>query len=74
MDPGVTEDIDAVAPERRPLFERLQRIGLSEHLDTEVALSSGLPAPRVGGRRRDGGFVARHPWLSSGTVAASPAR
>ncbi len=84
MDEGVRNYIDAIAPEQRPLFDRLHRIVLAEHPDAEVVLSYGMPAYRVGGRRlnlgvwkhgasvygwradRDGGFVARHPGLSSG--------
>jgi uncharacterized protein YdhG (YjbR/CyaY superfamily) len=84
VDEGVRDYINAIAAEQRPLFERLQGIVLAEHPDAEVALSYGMPAYRVGGRRlnlgvwkhgvsvygwradRDGGFVARHPGLSSG--------
>ena len=92
MDQGVADYIDAIAAEQRPLFDRLQRIVLTEHPDAEVALSYGMPAYRLGGRRlnlgvwkhgvsvygwradRDGGFVARHPRLSSGkgTIRIGP--
>ncbi len=76
--------IEAIGPDRRPLFDRVHAIVLSEHPDAEVMLSYGMPAYRVGARRlnvgvwkhgvsvygwrgdRDGGFVARHPELSSG--------
>ena len=84
MDEDVATYIEAIGPERRPLFDRLHAIVLSEHPDAEVMLSYGMPAYRVGARRlnlgvwkhgvsvygwrgdRDGGFVARHPGLSSG--------
>jgi uncharacterized protein YdhG (YjbR/CyaY superfamily) len=51
VDEGVRDYIDAIAPEQRPLFDRLHRIVLAEHPDAEVALSYGMPAYRVGGRR-----------------------
>ena len=93
MDREVRDFIDAIAPERRPLFDRLHRIVLAAHPEAEVALSYGMPAYRVGARRlnigvwkhgvsvygwradRDGGFVARHPALSSGkgTIRIRPA-
>ena len=84
MDPDVAAYIGAIAPEQRPLFDRLHGIVLAEHPHADVALSYGMPAYRVGRRRlilgvwkhgvsvygwradRDGGFVARHPRLSSG--------
>jgi uncharacterized protein YdhG (YjbR/CyaY superfamily) len=84
VDEGVRGYIDAIAPERRPLFDRLHGIVLAAHPEAEVSLSYGMPAYRVGHRRlnlgvwkhgvsvygwrgdRDGGFVARHPTLSSG--------
>jgi len=84
MDESVRDYIDAIAPQQRPLFDRLHGIILAEHPEAEVALSYGMPAYRVGGRRlnlgawrhgvsvygwradRDGGFIARHPELSSG--------
>jgi uncharacterized protein YdhG (YjbR/CyaY superfamily) len=84
VDEDVAAYIEAIAPDQRPLFDRLHAIVLAEHPEAEVALSYGMPAYRVGGRRlnlgvwrhgvsvygwradRDGGFVARHPRLSSG--------
>ena len=93
LDAGVRAYIDAIGPEQRPLFDRLHGIVLGLHPEAEVALSYGMPAYRVGGRRlnigvwrhgvsvygwradRDGGFVARHPALSSGkgTIRIRPA-
>jgi Domain of unknown function (DU1801) len=43
--------VEAIGPERRPLFDRLHAIVLAEHPDAEVALAYGMPAYRVGGRR-----------------------
>ena len=92
MDEDLAAYIDGIPAERRPLFDRLHTIVLSEHPDAEVALSYGMAGYRVGRRRlnlgvwkhgvsvygwrddRDGGFVARHPRLSSGkgTIRISP--
>ena len=76
--------VEAIAPEQRPLFDRLHAIVIAEHPDAEVTLSYGMPAYRVGRRRlnlgvwkhgvsvygfrrdNDGGFLQRHPKLSSG--------
>ncbi len=84
MDMGVQEYVDALDPGRRALFDRLHRIVMAARPDAEVALSYGMPAYRVAGRRlnvgvwkhgvsvygwradNDGGFVTRHPRLSSG--------
>ena len=43
--------IDAIDPAQRVLFERLHRIVLATRPDTQVALSYGMPAYRVGARR-----------------------
>ena len=51
MDEEVRDFIDAIAPERRPLFDRLHRIVLAAHPEAEVALSYGMPGYRVGARR-----------------------
>ena len=51
--------IGAVDPAQRPLFDPLHGIVLAEHPDAEVALSCGMPAYRVGTRRRNLG-VWRH--------------
>ena len=84
MDKDVLAYVEAIDPERRPLFDRLHGIVLATHPDAEVAIAYGMPAYRVGKRRlnlgvwkhgvsvygwrgdRDGGFVERHPELSSG--------
>jgi uncharacterized protein YdhG (YjbR/CyaY superfamily) len=50
-DEAVQAYIDAIDPERRPLFDRLHALVLETHPDAEVALSYGMPAYRVGARR-----------------------
>jgi uncharacterized protein YdhG (YjbR/CyaY superfamily) len=51
MDAGVQAYIDALDPERRPLFERLHALVLEAHPEAEVALSYDMPAYRVGSHR-----------------------
>ena len=51
MDPTVQSYIDAIAPERRPLFDRLHRLILETHPDAEVVLSYRMPTYKVGDRR-----------------------
>jgi hypothetical protein len=58
VDDGVAGYIEAIGPERRPLFDRLHAIVLAEHPDAEVALAYGMPAYRVGGRRLNLGVWA----------------
>jgi len=43
--------IDAIAPEHRPLFDRLQRLVLEAHPDAAVVLSYKIPTYKVGRRR-----------------------
>ncbi len=58
VDAAVEAYIDAIAPEQRPLFDRLHAIVLTEHPDAEVTLAYGMPAYRVGGRRLNLGVWA----------------
>jgi uncharacterized protein YdhG (YjbR/CyaY superfamily) len=51
MDDDVREYIEAVAPEQRPLFDRLHRLILEVHPDAAVVLSYKIPAYKVGRRR-----------------------
>ena len=56
MDNGGVDDvvrhyIDAIAPEHRPLFDRLHRLVLEEHPDAAVVLSYKMPTYKRGGRR-----------------------
>lgn len=51
MDAAVREYIDAIVPERRPLFDRLDRLIHEAHPDAEVVLSYKMPTYVVGRRR-----------------------
>ena len=56
MDNGEVDDvvrdyIDAIAPEHRPLFDRLHRLVLETHSDAAVVLSYQMPTYKVGRRR-----------------------
>jgi hypothetical protein len=51
VDEAVREYIDAIAPEHRPLFDRLHRLILGAHPDATVALAYQIPAYQVGRRR-----------------------
>jgi len=51
MDDAVRDYIDAIAPEHRPLFDRLHRLILEVHPDAAVVLSYQIPTYKVGGRR-----------------------
>ena len=51
MDKGVRAYIDAIAPEHRPLFDRLHRLVREAHPDAAVVLSYQIPTYKVGRRR-----------------------
>ena len=51
MDDAVRGYIDAIAPEHRPLFDRLHRLILEAHPDVDVVLSYQIPTYKVGRRR-----------------------
>jgi uncharacterized protein YdhG (YjbR/CyaY superfamily) len=51
MDPAVRDYIDAIAPEHRPLFDRLHRLALEAHPEAAVVLSYQIPTYKVGPRR-----------------------
>jgi uncharacterized protein YdhG (YjbR/CyaY superfamily) len=51
VDDAVRDYIDAIAPEHRPLFDRLHRLVLGAHPDAEVVLSYQIPTYKVGRRR-----------------------
>jgi uncharacterized protein YdhG (YjbR/CyaY superfamily) len=51
MDDAVRDYIDAIAPQHRPLFDRLHRLVLEAHPDAAVVLSYQMPTYKVGGRR-----------------------
>ena len=51
MDNAVREYIDAIAPEHRPLFDRLHRLILEAHPDAAVVISYKIPTYKVARRR-----------------------
>ncbi len=54
IDDAVRDYIDAIAPEHRPLFDRLHRLILEVRPDVAVVLSYQIPTYKVEGRRLDG--------------------
>lgn len=48
VDDAAQEYIDAIAPEHRPLFDRLHRLILEAHPDAEVLISYRMPTYQVG--------------------------
>jgi uncharacterized protein YdhG (YjbR/CyaY superfamily) len=51
MDDTVQSYIDAIGPDHRPLFDRLQRLVLEAHPDATVVLSYQMPTYKVGRNR-----------------------
>jgi uncharacterized protein YdhG (YjbR/CyaY superfamily) len=51
MDDATQDYVDAMAPEYRPLFDRLHRLVMLEYPEAVVALSYRMPSYRVGRRR-----------------------
>ena len=51
MDDAVRDYIDAIAPEHRPLFDRLHTLVLETHPEAAVVLSYKIPTYKVGRRR-----------------------
>jgi uncharacterized protein YdhG (YjbR/CyaY superfamily) len=51
VDEAVQGYIDGIAPEYRPLFDRVHRLILAEHPDATVVLSYKIPTYKVGKRR-----------------------
>jgi uncharacterized protein YdhG (YjbR/CyaY superfamily) len=51
MDDAVRDYIDAIAPEHRPLFDRLHQLVLEAHPDARVVLSYQMPTYKVDRRR-----------------------
>lgn len=50
MDAAAQTYIDQIAPEHRPLFDRVHRLVLGAYPEADVVLSYGMPTYRVGGR------------------------
>jgi uncharacterized protein YdhG (YjbR/CyaY superfamily) len=51
MDDAVRGYIDAIAPDHRPLFDRLHRLVLEAYPDAAVVLSYQMPTYKVGRQR-----------------------
>jgi len=51
MDDAVRRYIDGIAPENRPLFDRIHRLVLEAHPDAVVVLSYQIPTYKLGQRR-----------------------
>jgi uncharacterized protein YdhG (YjbR/CyaY superfamily) len=51
MDDAVRDYVDAIAPEHRPLFDRLHRLILEVHPEAAVVLSYQIPTYKVGRQR-----------------------
>ncbi len=51
MDDAVRDYIHAIAPEHRPLFDRLHRLILEAHPDAAVVISYQIPTYKVDRRR-----------------------
>jgi uncharacterized protein YdhG (YjbR/CyaY superfamily) len=50
-DDAVQRYIDAIAPEHRPMFDRVQGLILEVEPDAEIVLSYNMPSYQVHGRR-----------------------
>ncbi len=72
MDAAVQAYVDGIAPEYRPLFDRLHGLILEVHPDVEEVLSYNMPAYEVNGRRLHVG-VWKHGVSSAGTIRLRPA-
>ena len=59
MDAEAQTYIDGIAPEHRPLFDRVHRLILTAYPEADVASAYGMPSYRVGERRLHVG-VWRH--------------
>lgn len=51
MDEAVRDYIDGIAPDNRPMFDRLHRLILTAYPDAAVVLSYQIPTYKVGNRR-----------------------
>jgi uncharacterized protein YdhG (YjbR/CyaY superfamily) len=79
MDEAVRTYIDAIAPDRRPLFDHIHRLVLEVRPDAEVVLSYQMPTYRVGTSRFYVGvwkhglsFYGVQPGRDGGFVARHP--
>src|SRR5436853_6007261 len=78
MDDAVRGYIEAVAPELRPLFDRVCRLVLEAHPEAEVGFSYQMPSYRVGHRRIHVGAwkhgVSLYGWAGGGDALGFAAR
>jgi uncharacterized protein YdhG (YjbR/CyaY superfamily) len=51
MDEAVRAYIDEIAPEHRPLFDRVHRLIVAAHPEAAVVISYRIPTYKVGNRR-----------------------
>lgn len=51
MEPDVRAYVDAIAPDTRPLFDRVHRLLLEAHPSAQVAIAYKMPTYEVGVRR-----------------------
>jgi uncharacterized protein YdhG (YjbR/CyaY superfamily) len=51
MNDGVRDYIESIAPEHRPLFDRLHRLVLELHPEAKLLMLYKMPAYKVGDRR-----------------------
>lgn len=51
MDEAVRDYIDAIAPDRRPLFDRVHRLIVDAYPNADVVLSYQIPTYKVADRR-----------------------
>jgi uncharacterized protein YdhG (YjbR/CyaY superfamily) len=51
MDEAVRRYIDAIDPQHRPLFDRVNQLILATHPDATVVISYGIPTYKLGARR-----------------------
>ena len=79
MDDAARAYIDAIDPDHRPLFDRIQRLIVADHPDVDVVISYQIPTFVVGGRRLYVGAwkhgVSLYGWgadEASGSVARHP--
>jgi uncharacterized protein YdhG (YjbR/CyaY superfamily) len=50
VDEAVQDYVDRIAPEHRPLFDRLHRLIMAAHPEVAVVLAFGMPTYKVGNR------------------------
>lgn len=73
VDPKAQDYIEGIAPETRPLFDRVHGLILGEFPDVEVGLAYGMPTYRCGDRRLYMGAwkhgVSLYGWPDDGALS-----